>query len=123
MSRKRMTKTQSQRWHTKWNLRDRYGIFCNRDVYFYLLDSIKNGQSEVLLKQSNTRYLYKVYLPLSECVDKRTRICVPLEENDTIKIYVVYDKLRKELVTALPWFATDAELLQDYYDNHQYERI
>lgn len=119
---KQLTKTQSQRWHTKWAIRDRYGIFCNRDVYFAILDLIKTGKSEMLLKQSNTRVLHKVYLPVEITQDERTSIKVKIEDDNTIKMYVIYDKLRGELTTALPWYNTDEEMLQDYEVNHKYVR-
>lgn len=119
---KQLTKTQSQRWHTKWAIRDRYGIFCNRDVYFAILDLIKSGKSEMLLKQSNTRVLYKVYLPVSITRDERTNIKVEIEDDNTVKLYVVYDKLRGELTTAIPWYNTDEEMLLDYELNHKYVR-
>lgn len=122
MSKRQLNKTQSQRWHTKWAIRDRYGIFCNRNVYFAILDLIKSGKSEMLLKQSNTRVLHKVFLPVAVTQDDRTRITVKVEDDNTIKMYVIYDKLRGELITALPWYATDEQMLEDYETNHKYVR-
>lgn len=121
MSKQKMTKTQSQRWHTKWAIKDRYGIFCNSDVYFAILDIIKSGNSEMMLKQSNSRVLHKVYLPLDHCQHQNTRIKVQTE-NNTVKMYVVYDRSRGELVTALPWYQNDNDMLADYEENHKYCR-
>jgi hypothetical protein len=121
MSKKKMTKAQSQRWHTKWAIKDRYGIFCNGSVYFAILDLIKTGQSEMLVKQSNTRALHKVYLPVESCANQQTRIKVPAD-NGLVKLYVVYDRSRKELVTALPWYESDDDVLSDYETNHKYSR-
>ena len=121
MSKKTLDKKHSQRWHFKWKLKERYGIFCNKDVYFYLLDQVKQGKSECLLKQSNTRILHKVYLPLCISEHYQTNITVPVSPNG-IKIYVVYDAARGELCTALPWYATDEELLSDYEKYHKYVR-
>ncbi|MFA5166557.1 MAG: hypothetical protein WC449_04690 [Candidatus Paceibacterota bacterium] len=121
MSKKQMTKTQSQRWHTKWAIKDRYGIFCNSKVYFAILDLIKSGQSEMMVKQSNTRALHKVYLPVESCDNPQTKIKVPTD-NGNVKLYVVYDRSRGELVTVLPWYENDDDLLADYEANHKYSR-
>ena len=121
MSRKELTKAQSMRWHTKWALKERYGIFCNRKLYWHIVDKIKHGDSECLLEQSNSRHLHKVYVDVSLLTDKRTHIRVDILDK-RVKLYVVYDKTRGELCTALPWYATDAEMLQDYFENHEYVR-
>lgn len=121
MSKRKMTKTQSQRWHAKWKIKDRYGIFCNSDVYFAILDLIKSGNSEMLLKQSNTRSLHKVLLPIETCNNSQTKIKVPICEG-MVKVYLVYDKSRGELVTALPWYENDEDMLADYEANHKYCR-
>ena len=121
MSKKNLDKKHSQRWHFKWKLKERYGIFCNKDVYFYLLDQVKQGKSECLLKQSNTRILHKAFLPVVMCNHPQTRLTVATE-NDMVKIYVVYDASRGEFCTALPWYKTDGECLDDYESNHKYVR-
>lgn len=123
-----MTKAQSEAWHFKQAIRERYGIFCNRFLYRCLTDAVRNSESEFVLQDTNTRTIHKLFLQLEEtengkyCVmsddteiSKRTHyIKVPLEENGTIKIYVVYDKLRKTLVTALPWAANDDVFIECY---------
>lgn len=121
MSKHKMTKAQSQRWHAKWKIKDRYGIFCNSQVYFAILDLIKSGNSEQLLKQSNTRSLHKVFIPVELVDNPQTRIKVPIE-NGMVKMYLVYDKSRGELVTALPWYADNESMLADYEANHKYCR-
>lgn len=121
MSRKPMSKAQSMRWHTKWAINERYGIFCNRSLYWHIVDKIKRGDSECLLEQSNSRHLYKVYIDVSLLTDKRTHIKVDILDR-RVKLYMVYDKLRGELCTALPWYATDEEMLTDYFENHEYIR-
>ena len=121
MSRKKMSKAQSMRWHTKWAIKERYGIFCNSKLYWRIVDKIKCGKSECLLQQSNTRSLHKVFVATKQLHDKRTHIKVDIID-DCVKLYVVYDKSRGELCTALPWYASDDEMLQDYYENHEYIR-
>lgn len=119
MSRKKMSMRQSMRWHTKWNLRDRYGIFCNGDLYKYIVAKIIHGESECILTQSNTRSWHKIFVPVSELHDERTNIKVDIVD-DCVKLYVIYDRSRRELHTALPWFSTDDELMRDYFENHVY---
>lgn len=116
---KKLTKTESQRWHFKWQIKDRYGIFCNGELYNHIVDLIKTRQSVVLLKQSNTRYLHKVYVRAELTDRKETNIKVPIIDG-MIKVYLIYDKSRGELVTALPYFEADSDLIYDYEKNHKY---
>ena len=120
-----MKKANSQRWHFKKALRKRYGVFCNRDKYFLIQDAVKMHRGELLEKQSNTRLLIKVCVPFEKLMCSRTYLKngIELEMDGTLKIYVVYDTSRKELVTALPWYKTDSEFLEDYHKNHKYERV
>ena len=120
-----MKKKHSQRWHFKNAIRNRYGVFCNRSKYFIIQDTVKMHQGIILDKQSNTRLLIKVCVPFDRLNGDRTHLKndIELEDDGTLKLYVVYDTSRKELVTALPWYKTDSEFLEDYYNNHKYERI
>lgn len=119
--RRKMTKAESERWHFKKAIRSRYGIFCNRFLYNKLLYYVTSGNinAEFVHKDTNTRTIHKINLSLDEITDTRSRVKVPLSENGKIKLYVVYDKLRKELVTALPWYETDKEFFIAYDERKQ----
>lgn len=120
MSKKRkMSKKQSQRWHFKWALYDRYGIYCNRELYYKLLDLARDG--ELLVKQSNTRQLKKMFVSNSLLDHEKTHP-KPFFSDNGVTVYVIYDKSRRELITALPWYNSDLELIRDYEENHKYER-
>jgi hypothetical protein len=80
-------KTHCQREHFKRRVRERYGINVNRHLYRLFLEKIWNGESEMVERQSHTRSVHRImtfYGPM----------------------YVVYDSLRKEFNTALPYDET-----------------
>ena len=118
---KKMSKAQSQRWHFKKAIHNRYGIFCNRRLYWYIADEIKSGNVKFLLKQSHTRALCSFVMPVDKLCD-RSYVAQDMIEDGCVTLYLVYDKLRKELVTALPWYKTEKEFMEDYSTNHQYIR-
>lgn len=135
-----MSKAQSERWHFKPNILKRYGLFCNRTMYFKLRDQIRgffsrnedairqlcsgefsylqNEFCKLLLKQSNTRYVFRLNIPF-DIFDERSIPRVPIEEGK-VKVYAVYDSLRGEFCTALPWYSTDDELLDTLQNEHLY---
>ena len=121
-----LPKVVSQRGHAKKAILARYGIFCDRFLYKKICTKIQNGNSKLLLRQSHTRSLHKVILDMYDLEkslqDSRTRLNQNMIVNDEVYIYVVYDKARGELNTALPWYESDAQLLADYTENHEYIR-
>ena len=133
-----MKKKISQRKHAKDALKERYGIAKNRMIYFRIQDCVKDGLSECLMKQSNTRSLHKVTIHKDVLKHSRTNLkCkvngklvdVPIDKDGYVTIYVVYDTMRHELVTALPWHKGDGKPLStkeflEYHNNeHEYVRI
>lgn len=113
--RRKMTKAESERWHFKKAIRRRYGIFCNRFLYKKLLYYVTSGSvnSSFILKDTNTRTIHKISLSINEITDSRSSVKIPLSDG-VINIYVVYDKLRQELVTAPPWCETDKQFIAEY---------
>ena len=80
-----MSKRDSQKSHFRRRVFERYGITINEGEYEYLVSQIKKRTAQVtfLYKQSNRVSIHKIiYKQLS--------------------LVVVYDKLRKSLITALP---------------------
>lgn len=118
---KRLDKRHSERWHFKPKIRERYGVFCNRKLYWKIVDMIKRGESIHLHKQSCTRSLHRITLNILDCQHPQSNLRVPVK-NGTVNVYLIYDNLRGELVTALPWRATDEEMLSDYYSRRRYCR-
>ncbi len=100
MARRTLTKAQSERWHFKRRLRERYGIRANRGVYHNMVDMIKSRNSTCVYTQSNTRTIHRITYQLDDKHDPRN-LKVP-HDNGLVSILVIYDKLRGELVTALP---------------------
>ena len=115
---KKMSKSASQRWHAKWALRKRYGIFCNRYLYRFIVDMLKRGESELLIKQSYTREIHRIMLPVEQCQHKETVLKVPIEDG-CIKVYLVYNPRNGELRSVLPWYANDSDFLTDYKEHHE----
>lgn len=118
--RRKMKKAQSERWHFKYAIKERYGLYCNSTMYYQLRKYVDPYNFEYLLKQSHTRYVLKLSVPWA-IFDERSIPKVPVE-NDMIKVYVVYDSLRHEFCTALPWYATDEELLKELQGEYLYVR-
>lgn len=114
MAQKMKNKAQSERAHFKRRLWERYGIRVNRFGYFDLLDQVKRKQSECLMVQSNTRTVHKVHIDAAYLEGKQ----VPKVHYDEsgIDLLVVYDKLRGELVTVLP-YGVDVSDIEKYYDD------
>ena len=86
MSTKRLTdnKSYAERVHFKQRLRERYGIHCNQDMYRSFVGQVVRGASTLIIKQSNTRSIHEI-------------------RHAGKPIWVVYDKKRKELCTAIPY--------------------
>ena len=78
-----MSKAKSYRRHAKKRLLERYGLKVNRNILRQIVGKIQKNKVEVIGKSSNSRTLFYVWI-------------------DNVKIKVVYDKKRKEIVTALP---------------------
>lgn len=114
MAQKTKNKAQSERAHFKRRLWERYGIRVNRFGYFDLLDQVKHKQSECLMIQSNTRTVHRVHIDATYLEGKQ----VPKVHYDEsgIDLLVVYDKLRGELVTVLPYGTSIADI-ENYYND------
>jgi len=97
---RKLNKAQAERSHFKYRLRERYGIKINRFTYRDMVDSIKTHHSTCLLIQSNTRTVHSVAVQLDDTHDPRN-LLVP-HNNGLVNVLVVYDKLRGEIITALP---------------------
>jgi len=76
------TKSEGQRHHFKYRIKERFGLDVNRDDMNNMILQIKNGNSIPLQKQSNRVSIHSVWIK---------NIWVP----------VVYDRYRSTLVTAL----------------------
>jgi hypothetical protein len=79
---RRITKGQYSRLHSKMRAQRRYGITLNREKYSEIVNAIKIGANRGRAV-SNNRSLH-------------------IAEVDGVKMLVVYDKKRKELITVLP---------------------
>lgn len=90
-------KSQSERIHFKRRLRERYGIRINRNAYRELVDRVLLGETTYIFKQSNTRTIHRMI------------IC-------NKSVIVVYDSMRRELVTALPPDLTEEDI-RNYHGN------
>lgn len=117
--RRKMNKAQSERWHFKYAIRERYGLFCNNTMYHQIIRLVHDDT--LLLWQSNTREVHKLYVSF-DVFDERSIPKVVVEDGK-VKIYVVYDSLRSEFCTALPWYETDEELLRELENEHEYVRV
>lgn len=114
MAQKIKNKAQSERAHFKRRLWERYGIRVNRFGYFDLLDQVKHKQSECLMIQSNTRTVHKVHIDATYLEGKQVPK-IPYDETG-VDLLVVYDKLRGELVTVLP-YGTSVTDIENYHDD------
>jgi len=108
MARRTLNKALSERWHFKRRLRERYGIRANRFTYREMVDLVKSRTSKCVAVQSNTRTVHRISYQLNERHDPRN-LMVP-HDNGLVSILVIYDKLRGELITALPPDLTDSEI-------------
>jgi len=83
---KRLTdnKKYAERVHFKKRLKKRYNIHCNQDMYRSFVGQVQRGASVKLAEQSNTRVVHEI-------------------RYNGRPIWVVYDKKRKELCTALTY--------------------
>ena len=115
MAQKIKNKAQSERAHFKRRLWERYGIRVNRFGYFDLLDQVKHKQSECLMIQSNTRTVHKVHIDATYLEGKQVPK-IPYDETG-VDLLVVYDKLRGELVTVLPYGVNVTDIEQYYNEN------
>jgi len=105
---RKLNKAQSERWHFKRRLRERYGIRANRFTYRDMVDMIKSRSSECICVQSNTRTVHRISFQLDNKHDPRN-LKVP-HDNGLVNVLVIYDKLRGELITALPPSLTASEI-------------
>lgn len=87
--RKKKDKVQCQREHFKRRVKERYGFEVNRHLYRLFLEKIWNKESELMERQSHTRSVHRIITFHGP-------------------MYVVYDSLRKEFNTALPYDETKA---------------
>jgi hypothetical protein len=78
-----MVKKQSERIHFKHRINERYGMEINRFDCRKILDKIQNGEYKFIARLSQNRKEYVV-------------------DHSGIKIRLIYDKARHELITALP---------------------
>ena len=78
-----MIKKQSERIHFKYRINERYDMKFNRFDCRAIIDKIQNHHCEFVARLSKNRKEYIV-------------------EHSGIKIRLIYDKLRNELITALP---------------------
>lgn len=94
MSRRRnkQTKTHTQRDHFKRRMMERYGLTVNRHEYRFMVEMIQNGEAEFIEKQSNRVSAFWLNLTVDDGVGN----------SEIVRVRVIYDKLRKTLVTALP---------------------
>ena len=65
-----------------------------------MVDMVKNRNSTCVYVQSNTRTVHRIAYQLDDKHDPRN-LKVP-HDNGLVSILVIYDKLRGELITALP---------------------
>lgn len=107
-----MKKANSQRWHFKKQIRKRFGVFCNNDLYFYVLREIQNGNSEFIMKQSNTRTIHKVFIPFELLDCKRNRLRV------FPKVTLWRYDLFEELAYGLLCCPVQANYDNDFYNVH-----
>ena len=77
------SKNKAERLHFKKRMSERYGLDISRENIVRIVKIIQRNQSIFTIKQSNTRSIH--FISYADRV-----------------IPMVYDKLRKELVTALP---------------------
>ena len=83
MKRRRGKKKRSMIRHAYHRLKQRYGLTMSRALHAEIVECIQKGNAEVLEKQSNRVSLFMVEV-----------------RNTEIKI--VYDKIRKQVITVLP---------------------
>ena len=105
---RKLNKAQSERGHFKRRLRERYGIRINRFTYRDMVDMIKSRNSECVCVQSNTRTVHRIAYQLDDKHDPRN-LKVP-HDNGLVSVLVIYDKLRGELITALPQDLVPSEI-------------
>lgn len=77
------TKTQNCKKHFRRRFRERFGIDVHKDLYEKIIKQIRTGKAELVERKSNRVKLYKVVI-------------------DETEYQVIYDKLRKTLVTVFP---------------------
>lgn len=133
-----MNHKKSMRRHVKRRLGERYGIYANRDIYFAIQDIVKNGYSEFLKKQSNTRSLHKISIHKNVLEHHRTTLkCkvrgrlvdIPIDENGYVTIYATYNNKYHELNSVYPWHngngepLSTQEFLEHHNNEHKYLRV
>ena len=92
-------KANTERKHFKKRVYERYDIVLNDGEYDYLVSRVKTNDKSIvkfLMKQTN-------------------RVTVHIITFKNTEIVVVYDKLRKQLVTALPDTCKDVNNIEFYH--------
>ena len=90
--RSKPTKTKSLRAHLKRRFLERFGVEINRIDEIQMLNQIQNKEAEFIEKQSIRVSVFDVKL-------------------NEVKYRVVYDKNRKHLVTVLPYYEKEGEMI------------
>lgn len=84
-----MDKAIAQRVHFTKRMKERYGVTVTTNLYYYIIKLIKEGKAIHKRSQSLRLTVHYVKLKLPNY-------------SDEIIIPIVYDNIRKSLVTALP---------------------
>lgn len=80
---KDFSKKKAQHLHAKRRFIERYGLEVNRKDLRFMINQIQNGKAKLIERQSHRVSKWRV-----KFADRN--------------VYVVYDKMRKSIVTALP---------------------
>lgn len=83
-----MTKAQAQRIHATKRAEERYGMTLTRDMHHQLVKMIQSGKSTVIERQSLRVSVHELMI-----------------EDEPVR--VVYDRIRKTIVTFLPFEVVD----------------
>ena len=82
------SKRKAQKQHAKKRARERYGLLVNKIDIENLINAIQNNKGEFIYRSSNRATVWKL-----KCKGK--------------EVLVVYDKLRGQIVTFLPFVALE----------------
>lgn len=99
-----MNKKYRQSEHFSKRLRDRYGLKDTQFLKDSLLFSIRNNKAKLIKKQSNRVFIFDI-----DYSARQQDFVEKLQTKQELTIRVVYDKLRKNLVSALPKNFEDAD--------------
>ena len=93
------SKAAQQVLHLKKRLMQRYGVELTEALYYRWQHIIKKGKARLVEKQSNRVSLFEVPLPIN-----RVSMSADHSGNEDLlrSVRVVYDNVRKTIVTILP---------------------